>query len=210
MSTNFSPTKKNIRQSIKKDLQNFSKEKRYSLSDRIRKRFFILLEKWFPKSSLSSLKIMSYVSLESEVDTVAIIKKIIKMNRVIWIPRCNGDKIESVKISSLEGLQPGRFGIHEPGQEFSVFKRTEELDMVIVPGLGFDRFCNRLGRGKGYFDRFLSSLGNHPVTIGLAFDIQIVDFIPCNDNDRSLDFVLTETSLYSSGNKPLPFSLPLP
>ena len=163
------------------------------MSQRIQERFFLLLEKWFHESA-SFLKIMSYVSLKEEVDTIQIVNHIIKMNRVIWIPRCNGNQLEAVEVTSLEGLQPGRFGISEPGHDFSVLNEIQELDVIIVPGLGFDRFCNRLGRGKGYFDRFLSRLGNHPVTIGLAFDIQIIDYIPCTAN---------------SGNKPLPFSLPL-
>jgi 5-formyltetrahydrofolate cyclo-ligase len=202
------PSKDILRQFIKKALQNFSKENKYLSSQRICERFFLLLEKWFHESP-SSLKIMSYVSLKEEVDTIQIVNHIIKMNRVIWIPRCNGNQLEAVEVTSLEGLQPGRFGISEPGHDFSVLNEIQELDVIIVPGLGFDRFCNRLGRGKGYFDRFLSRIGNHPVTIGLAFDIQIIDYIPCTANDCSLDFVLTETSLFSSGNKPLPFSLPL-
>ena len=81
---------------------------------------------------------------------------------------------------------------------FSEGKLTlpEEIDLFVVPGIAFDHACNRLGRGKGYYDRYLSNT-NKP-TIGLCFDFQLFESIPCEPHDIKMTQVITETVILSS------------
>jgi 5-formyltetrahydrofolate cyclo-ligase len=69
-------------------------------------------------------------------------------------------------------------------------KAAERLDLMLIPGVGFDRQGNRLGRGAGYYDRFLSSMPNRPFLVGLAFQEQLLDEVPTERHDVPMDIVL--------------------
>ena len=90
----------------------------------------------------------------------------------------------------LKDLKPGRFGIPEPKAKRARAGNPKNLDLVVVPGLGFDRRKGRLGRGEGYFDRFLKKTGKTR-RIGLAFQEQIVDFIPMQAHDVRVHQIIT-------------------
>ena len=85
-------------------------------------------------------------------------------------------------------LEKGRYGILEPAQKR--FCGIKALDLVIVPGVAFDRRGNRLGRGKGYYDSFLQKLPNDTPSIGLAFDFQILPILPTTPTDVSVRRVI--------------------
>jgi 5-formyltetrahydrofolate cyclo-ligase len=95
-------------------------------------------------------------------------------------------------VASLEeGLEAGPYGIKQPKLAQAQALADETLDMVVVPGVAFDKQNNRLGRGGGYYDRFLGSLSPRTVTVGLAFDFQIVDTLPFQEkHDVSVSRVL--------------------
>jgi 5-formyltetrahydrofolate cyclo-ligase len=77
-----------------------------------------------------------------------------------------------------------------------------EIDMVVVPGLGFDRKGNRLGRGGAYYDRFFSNENLHAVRCGLAYHKQLVDKVPVTERDQTVDMVVTDAEvLYFNGTK---------
>lgn len=69
------------------------------------------------------------------------------------------------------------------------------FDLVLVPGLAFDEHCNRLGQGGGYYDRFIPKLGADSMTIGIAFDEQIIDEVPMSKYDKGVDYVVTPSRL---------------
>ena len=72
----------------------------------------------------------------------------------------------------------------------------ENIDVLIVPAVAYDKNCYRLGYGGGYYDRFIGNLRDDTITIGIAFDLQIFDSIPKEEHDSQLNYIITETSTY--------------
>ena len=119
--------------------------------------------------------IMFYVSMPGEVDTLAMIEKACFLGKRVSLPivEQNQRKLIPTVISSMEDVHKGTYGILEPYFDSDKALALKDLDAVIVPGLAFDRQNNRLGRGAGYYDRFLSILPKSVTTVGLAFDFQL-------------------------------------
>ncbi len=93
-------------------------------------------------------------------------------------------------IDSLKDLTSGSYGILEPKLSKAKALDINAIDAVIVPGLAFDKSKHRLGRGAGYYDRFLSSLNDRTATIGIAFDFQITQRLPVEQHDIALKHLL--------------------
>lgn len=114
----------------------------------------------------------------------------------VVIPYCSGGEIVPFLLRSLDELETGLYGIKEPKELFRSRKDRifdpKQIDLVIVPGLAFDINGNRLGRGKGYYDRFLRHLSPKTLKIALAFECQIFETIPRDSNDVPMDLVVTE------------------
>ncbi|MDR1925956.1 MAG: 5-formyltetrahydrofolate cyclo-ligase [Planctomycetaceae bacterium] len=115
------------------------------------------------------------------------------------VPFCAGDDIVPIRVESAEELCRGRFGILEPmSQIWKLAERRVELDsidVILVPGVLFDRECNRLGRGGGYYDRFLARLPEKNIRVGLCFAMQIFNSIPKEIHDQRVDIVITEKEI---------------
>jgi 5-formyltetrahydrofolate cyclo-ligase len=92
----------------------------------------------------------------------------------------------------MDGLLPGPYGIPAPDGPTIP---PETIDLIVVPGLAFDRSCHRLGQGGGYYDRYLPYC--RAVTVGLAFELQMTDDLPWEAHDIQLDFVATDAALYA-------------
>ena len=124
----------------------------------------------------------------SEVNVLPLAEKALSEGKKIAFPRTYGDKMEFYPVMSLAGFQKGAFGIMEPIGEVPI---TEDSPMVIVPGLGFDRSKNRIGYGKGFYDRYFARF---PACrkIAATYETQIVDNIPTNDFDTPMDLIITE------------------
>ncbi len=146
---------------------------------------------------LSSLLI--YISVRTEVRTWPIIEQRLQRKEPVFIPYCQGNELKIFRLASAEQLCRGSYGILEPtpalcGQpEFHT--SIDEITMVLVPGVAFDRQGHRLGYGKGYFDRMLAQAPANLIKVGLAFECQLFDHIPVDDHDITMDFVVTESSL---------------
>jgi 5-formyltetrahydrofolate cyclo-ligase len=91
-----------------------------------------------------------------------------------------------------EQLRPGYCGILEPA-ETAETASIEDVEMVLVPGVAYDGSCRRLGMGGGFYDRLLPNLPAGSITVGLAFDEQVVSEIPCEPHDVALAIVVTPT-----------------
>ena len=134
--------------------------------------------------------VMLYYSLPDELPTHSTVEQWASEGLYqIYLPRVKGDDIEVVPYTGPESLSDDNpFHIAEPvGDAVD----PAILDAVIVPGVAFDRNCNRMGRGKGFYDRLLSR-GNL-YTIGVCHDCQLLDEIPCEPHDRPLDCVISPT-----------------
>lgn len=148
------------------------------------------------KDFLTSRYVMLYVSRGTgEVETGPIIRKALKMGKKVYLPVTLAKErtIKPVLLRSLkQGFKKGAYGIYEPRESKSEKSdRIKKLDLVVVPGLAFDRENNRLGRGRGYYDSFLKSLPKNTPKIALGFRFQLLDKIPTTKSDFSLSLVLT-------------------
>jgi 5-formyltetrahydrofolate cyclo-ligase len=153
-------------------------------------------------SSLQSLPvyrraglILFYFSFGSEVETREMILKSQTLGKRIALPKVMEDSgnLVAFEVSDLDqDLGLGYRGILEPRKERGRQIREDDLGLILVPGLAFDRRGYRLGYGKGYYDRFLSGLSRGIPSIGLAFDFQVIEALPVSSEDFSLDLIITE------------------
>ena len=177
-------TKHQIRSKILLRLKTQKEEARNRKSSIIAKKLFGL--KVFKKAKV----VMFYVSFDGEVNTEGMIEKARKLGKIIALPVCNARTcmIAPCAFGPSIPLKKGLYGILEPQVEKSV--PVEQIDIVVVPGVAFDKKGNRLGRGKGYYDRFLKTLNPDTPRIGLAFDFQILPSLPVSPADIPVNRVL--------------------
>ena len=144
--------------------------------------------------------VMSYVDFGREVQTVPLISDLLNQGRQVVVPYCEKGELQLFRLKNLKELAPGYFGILEPKIELRQFSdrhiQPEELSLILVPGVAFDAQGGRLGRGKGFYDRFLKKTQKNTLKIGLAFDCQMFDVIPISENDQYVDVIATENKLY--------------
>ena len=131
-----------------------------------------------------------YASLLEELDTTKIIKSLLDKKKCVVVPKVLNEKsLGLFQIESDEDLALGRFGVLEPKAHcLEVDKKSIEL--FVVPGLAFDRSGNRLGWGKGYYDKLLQKIG--VPKIALAYSFQVLDHIPYETHDICMTSIITE------------------
>jgi 5-formyltetrahydrofolate cyclo-ligase len=136
--------------------------------------------------------IMFYIPIKNEVNTIPSIKKYLKTKQ-ISLPKIKSDnKIHAHLINSLENLEIGKYNIEEPNDE-TLEIDLGKLDIIIIPGISFDRQGLRIGYGKGYYDDFLKS--TKAKKIALAYEFQINENIPGEIHDEKVDLIITEKSI---------------
>ena len=132
----------------------------------------------------------TYFAFGSEVTTELIIEQAKTLVKKIALPRVEEDKITFYELSSIKSLIRGRFGIMEPPP----YMQINEIDILVVPGIAFDKTGCRLGYGKGYYDRLLS--GKRTFSIGLAYSFQLLENLPYDRYDKRLDAIASEDGLH--------------
>ena len=137
---------------------------------------------------IEAINIHCYVSKNSEVDTQELFGL---KGKNFFIPYVEDENIKYSRFDGFENLKKNAYGILEPVNPIS---EETELDIIIIPGIAFDKKCNRIGYGKGYYDRFLAKHGK-TFKIGLAFECQIVDEISVEEYDVPVDVVVTENDV---------------
>lgn len=132
--------------------------------------------------------VLCYISIKNELDTRGFIRQAIKEGKRICLPSVKGDSLIAVLYSPGSELVRGKFGTVEiaSGDEMP----PEEIDLAVVPGVGFDRLGGRIGYGKGYYDRFLKDV--HCPKVGLAYSIQLVESALCAPHDVKMDLIVTD------------------
>ena len=139
-----------------------------------------------------------YVNVGDEVQTELAIRKCLFDSKRVSVPVVQGNDLRLFEIRSLDELEPGTFRVPEP--KFAVQSREERhidpksLDLIIVPGLGFDDRGGRIGYGRGFYDRLLRSAPD-TFTVALAFECQILEKVPMCENDMPVHCVITEDRL---------------
>ena len=173
-------TKEELRKEIRVKLESQSEAAREKKSSLIKEKLFRTQE--FKKAKT----IMFYVSTNFEVDTKEMINNALKNGKNVAVPYVLREekKIVPSLIKDPENdLVKGPYGIHHPHKESYKPIPISRIDLVIVPGLAFTEEGRRLGRGAGYYDRFLKKFPEETPTIGIAFNIQVIAEIPHNGHD---------------------------
>ena len=143
--------------------------------------------------------IMVYYPLKGEVSLLGIVRKVLGKKEVCFpVVDLKNNKIIPYKIKDLENdFVIGPYGIKEPDTDRAKECLPDDIDIVFVPGLAFDISRNRLGRGKGFYDRFIRALGIRTKTVGVAFDFQIIKDLPVSiPQDQRLNFIVTEHEVF--------------
>ncbi len=130
-----------------------------------------------------------YISTRNEVRTHRVIQQLLRESKKkVVVPVMFDEQIKLAELERWEDLMPGAYGILEPARRKMV--ANDQIQLVIVPGVVFDVTGHRIGYGKGYYDRFLSSA--HVPKIGLAYELQIVENVPAHSEDVPVDCIVTE------------------
>jgi 5-formyltetrahydrofolate cyclo-ligase len=132
-----------------------------------------------------------YFSFDNEVQTLPLANHLIGKGKSVYSTKLNGNELMPGAVKDLGSLQRNIYGICEPLNYENVF----EFDVAVVPGVAFDKKCNRLGFGKGYYDRFLPKLICKNI-VGFAYDFQIVEELFVEEFDIPMDVVITEKNIY--------------
>ena len=133
-------------------------------------------------------RILMYHSLPDELSTLEFIEKW-SDRKQFFLPRVNGVNLELLPYRRTN-LRHGAFNIEEP--EGDEIVAAELMELIVVPGVAFDRQGNRVGRGKGFYDRLLSE--TKALTVGVGYDFQLFDEVPAEPHDTPMDVIITESS----------------
>lgn len=147
--------------------------------------------------------LLSYVSIEFEVDTKNLINIALCEGMDVAVPKCKDslNEIEFYRINSISELVKGSYGVLEPQGEPSKKVSSYNNALCIVPGLCFDRHGNRMGYGKGFYDRFLTNFSG--VSVGICYSVQLSDEdLPKASLDVPLNIIITEKEVFDLRERP--------
>jgi 5-formyltetrahydrofolate cyclo-ligase len=142
--------------------------------------------------------VILYAAKDNEVDTDLLLADAFGSRRHVLLPKVipEARELVIVRVGSSAELVPGSFGLLEPMGADIVPIGNLGPALFCVPGVGFSRTGQRLGRGGGYFDRALAAAGPQTVTAGLAYSFQLLDRLPESPNDRRLNLIFTESAVH--------------
>ncbi|MDU6363443.1 MULTISPECIES: 5-formyltetrahydrofolate cyclo-ligase [Clostridium] len=148
-----------------------------------------------------SINIFIYISFSNEINTRNIIEKAFKDKKNVFIPKVYKDDklMKAIKLNSIDELKKNSMGILEPIDDSNYIEK-ENIDLIVVPGVVFDKECNRIGYGGGYYDRYLKDIKSKKNKIALAYDLQIVDKIESEVHDIKVDYIITNTRALKNTN----------
>lgn len=171
--------KAELRRSISQQKRQFTPQQLAQLS-------FPVLDRLRPLLCEAKV-ILAYYSLPDEVDTHTLIQELVAEGKTVLLPKVLDDTtMELRQYAGPQDLSEGAYHIMEPMG--APFKDFSQIDVALIPGLAFDTNGHRLGRGKGYYDRFLTAFTGK--TIGVCFDFQKVAEVPVDAHDVAVDRVV--------------------
>ena len=153
----------------------------------------------FDEPSVTAARcVMAFAPLADEPDITPLLTVLIGMGITVTVPEVNwaAGTMRAVAVSSITEdliteLTHARLALRSPRPGLRAVP-VELIDLVLVPGRAFDASGRRLGRGKGFYDRFLPALGPHVATIGVCFSVQLLERVPTDEHDRTVGAVVTE------------------
>jgi len=134
--------------------------------------------------------IVAFYPHKGEPDILPFLEYVVDSDKDLYLPRVKDDYLELVRIYDLDDLEQGAFDIPEPGKhldhaEFKMF------DLILVPGLAFSRKGDRVGYGRGFYDRLLKDVDGF--SVGVCYDFQLVDELPVEEHDYQIDMVVVNS-----------------
>lgn len=184
MKSGIDSAKDKLRKDIVTEKRQYTSEQLLQMSDEV----FSVLE--ITGTFRDASTILIYNSMGDEVSTQAFIERW-KSEKQFYLPVVKDEHLVFRKLEDNTLFEKSKIGVHEPiGDDFTDFSK---IDMIIVPGTAFDRKCNRLGRGKGYYDRFLANI--KAPKVGVCFDFQLKDQIPADERDVKMSMIVGENEL---------------
>lgn len=183
--------KRQIRTQIRQQLRELSPEQRDQWSAQITDRLLALPEYHRART------IMAFFSFAKEYDTEPLMRHALSKGKILCAPRVDWStwRMLPVAVTAPDQYLKNDRGIKEPTGDLLV--DTETIDLIIMPGLAFDLSGHRLGRGAGFYDRFLSQVQlRHALRLAPVFDIQILPAVPHDQLDQPIDILLTPTRLH--------------
>ncbi|MBZ0157443.1 MAG: 5-formyltetrahydrofolate cyclo-ligase [Alphaproteobacteria bacterium] len=180
------PVKASIRREVLSRRDSIASALRSGKDEAIRKSLYFL------SAYQSARFILLYASFRSEVDTFEMIRHCLTQGKRVALPRVDSAKGELFlyEIRGMDDLAAGCWGIREPIPSPERERGVQEMDLIIVPGVAFDEQCNRLGYGKGYYDKLLRE--KRAKAVALAYEEQIVASLPAETHDIKMDAIITD------------------
>jgi len=153
---------------------------------------------------LASRRIACYLPNDGEIDTSLVIERMRRLRKSVYLPvlsRLAQDRLWFAKADAKTKFFPNRFGIPEPRVQARELVRAQELDLILMPLVGFDDHGNRLGMGGGFYDRSLEFLRHRghwhkPQVLGIAYDFQRVNGLSPDPWDIPMQGVITDRAIY--------------
>ncbi len=186
---NFKAAKREMRRYVSAAIGRMSAEEQVERSVRAQKRLIEMPQ------FMESRAVLLYYSLPGEIETCGLISHALSTGKRVALPRTCPEthEMEALQIRDpATDLFCGPYGAKEPRDGLPAIA-AGEIDLVAVPGRAFDEHGHRLGRGAGFYDRYLGLSSFRGTTVALAFDCQILDSIPSQEHDVSVQFVITES-----------------
>lgn len=195
--------KKLLRKNLMKTLKGLDENIRKSESKSVQE--LIMNHTAFKNSKI----VLLYIPLKYECDTFEIIKCCEKMKKRMFVPKVlsktDMDFYEAYSYEDILNFPKSSLGILEPKEEkgrAKIFESGTQADLLLLPGVGFDKECNRLGHGYSFYDSFQTKyyekFGKYMIRMGMGLNCQIVDDIPHNEKDIRLDYVVTPSKIFES------------
>lgn len=187
-------------QFIKDEVRQACLCQRASLGEKERKRKSVIIQQKLldlPEFQLAQT-VMLFLNFREEVETTAMAEATIAGKKKLVLPRCapHGILLPIEVRDLIQDIEPGAYGIREPKLTLGVVEPSE-IDLIIVPGSGFDLQGNRLGYGGGYYDRFFMLLNPLTPRVALGFECQVIPQVPVDKYDAKMTMLITENGVYN-------------
>lgn len=201
-------TKQCLRQELKRKRMALTPEQRLQESADICAAAALYMNQLRQQKKKSALTICTYLAYRDEPDTMPLLHQCWQAGDTVLAPRIDGEQdalFHVYPITGVHDIEPGAYGIPEPRHHLPVLPESKwnQIDLILVPGLGYDRQGGRIGYGGGYYDRFISRLQQHssdlPVCGAFVFGTQMTEKIPMESHDFRIDvlFMASEYVLIS-------------
>lgn len=183
--------KATVRERMKRARQAMSKAEVRRLSAQASARLVDL------EAFVAASGVMLYLPVRNEVDATPVMARCLNDGKALVLPRMDyeGDRIVAHRVDDpATQLVLGRMDLVEPDAARTPVARADEIELVVVPGLAFDREGNRIGWGRGYYDAFLATIDAPIALVGLAYGFQVVESIEHDGHDVPMDLIVTEAA----------------